>query len=93
MFQEPGEIEAEIDNVGTAEVLKNIMTIQKSGPPLLPKGKAFRTDAPIRRPSWLSEEDLNYYANKFEQKGFNGGLNYYRSLDLYVILQILSLFN
>lgn len=36
----------------------------------------------ITLPKWLSEEDVNYYATKFEQKGFTGGLNYYRALDL-----------
>jgi len=33
-------------------------------------------------PSWLTEEDINYYAKKFDQKGFTGGLNYYRAADL-----------
>lgn len=31
---------------------------------------------------WLSEEDINYYATKFNQSGFTGGLNYYRALHL-----------
>jgi hypothetical protein len=39
-------------------------------------------NTPITLPKWLSEEDVNYYATKFEQKGFTGGLNYYRALDL-----------
>ena len=39
-------------------------------------------EAPIPLPSWLTEEDINYYAGKFNQKGFTGGLNYYRALDL-----------
>ncbi|CAA6674732.1 unnamed protein product [Spirodela intermedia] len=33
-------------------------------------------------PPWLSEEDIHYYASKFEKSGFTGGLNYYRSMDL-----------
>ncbi|XP_020101932.1 uncharacterized protein LOC109719578 isoform X2 [Ananas comosus] len=36
----------------------------------------------IALPSWLSEEDLDYYASKFEKTGFTGGINYYRCLDL-----------
>lgn len=85
-MQEPGDIEAEMAKVGASELLKRILTTRKPGPPFLPKGKAFRAepDAPATLPSWLSEEDHNYYATKFEQKGFTGGLNYYRNLDLYV---------
>ena len=33
-------------------------------------------------PPWLSEEDVDYYASKFKQTGFTGGLNYYRAMDL-----------
>lgn len=84
-MQEPGDIEAEITQVGASEVLKAILTTRNPGPPFLPKGKAFRADpdASVTLPPWLSEEDLNYYATKFEQTGFTGGLNYYRNLDLY----------
>jgi pimeloyl-ACP methyl ester carboxylesterase len=30
----------------------------------------------------LFEEDISYYAEKFEKTGFTGGLNFYRCLDL-----------
>ncbi|XAR49160.1 Soluble epoxide hydrolase [Bertholletia excelsa] len=33
-------------------------------------------------PSWLSEDDLKYYTSTFDRKGFTGGLNHYRALDL-----------
>lgn len=87
-MQEPGEIEAEMAQVGASAVLKKIFTTRKPGPPFLPKGKAFRADpdASVTLPSWLSEEDLNYYATKFKLKGFTGGLNYYRNLDLCVTI-------
>ncbi|KAM3736376.1 hypothetical protein ACB098_10G158600 [Castanea mollissima] len=53
------------------------------GPPCFPKGNAFeiRTNASISLPFWLSEEELTYYVAKFDQKGFTGGLNYYRAID------------
>lgn len=41
-------------------------------------------DVPITLPSWLSEEEVQYYVSKFEKSGFTGALNYYRCLDLYV---------
>ncbi|GMH07735.1 hypothetical protein Nepgr_009575 [Nepenthes gracilis] len=83
-FQEPGEIEAEIAKCGTEQVLKKIFSERSSGPPLIPKENPFgiSPDAPITLPSWLSEDDLNYYAKKYEEKGFTGGLNEYRTLDL-----------
>jgi len=44
--------------------------------------KFFSLFGPESLPSWLSEEDINYYASKFNQKGFTGGLNYYRASNL-----------
>uniref|UniRef100_A0A7N2R111 Epoxide hydrolase n=1 Tax=Quercus lobata TaxID=97700 RepID=A0A7N2R111_QUELO len=78
-----GEIEAEIAEIGTANVLKTILSIRKPSPPCFPKGNAFgiRTNASISLPSWLSEEELTYYVTKFDQKGFTGGLNYYLAID------------
>ncbi|XP_034706620.1 epoxide hydrolase A isoform X1 [Vitis riparia] len=83
-FQKPGEIEAEIAHLGSKEVLKRILTDRKPGPPCLPKENPFGIKAipPSPLPSWFSEEDLNYYARKYDEKGFTGGLNYYRALDL-----------
>lgn len=83
-FQKPGEIEAEIATYDTGEVIKKIITDRKPGPPSLPKGNPFgiSPNASPQLPSWFSEDDLNYYVSKFEQKGFTGGLNYYRALDL-----------
>ncbi|KAK9288183.1 hypothetical protein L1049_016632 [Liquidambar formosana] len=83
-FQEPGDIEAEFAQIGTARVLKNFLTYRDPAPLYLPKGKGFgdSPDTPIILPSWLTEEDVNYYTSKFEKKGFTGGLNYYRAIDL-----------
>jgi pimeloyl-ACP methyl ester carboxylesterase len=33
-------------------------------------------------PSWLTEADIDFYAEEFERTGFEGGLNYYRCVDL-----------
>ncbi|CAL5194776.1 unnamed protein product [Lathyrus oleraceus] len=84
-FQEPGKMEAEMAEVGTAYVLKNILTTRKTGPPILPKGEfgtGFNPDTPDTLPSWLTEDDLAYYVSKFEKTGFTGGLNYYRNFNL-----------
>ncbi|KAL0000595.1 hypothetical protein SO802_014376 [Lithocarpus litseifolius] len=81
---DPMRIEAEFAQLGTATVLKEFLTYRNPGPLFLPKGKGFGhpPGAPIVLPSWLSEEDINYYASKFEKTGFTGGVNYYRDLNL-----------
>lgn len=72
--------------------MKEFLTYRTPGPIFLPKGKGFGgpLDSPIVLPSWLSEEDVKYYTSKFEKKGFTGGLNFYRNLDLYVPLPIVT---
>jgi len=36
---------------------------------------------PDELPPWLTEEDLDFFTEEFEQAGFFGGLNWYRNLD------------
>ncbi|KAH6816671.1 alpha/beta-Hydrolases superfamily protein [Perilla frutescens var. frutescens] len=79
-FQEPGDIEAEFEKVGTKEVLKNMLSFRDPAPLFFPKGKGFTN--PVDRAPWLSEDDLDYYVSKFEQTGFTGGVNYYRAFGL-----------
>ncbi|XP_077211356.1 epoxide hydrolase 1-like [Tasmannia lanceolata] len=86
-FQEPGVVEAEFDCINTATLLKTFLTTRDPAPLVMPKGALKEglkdsVDEKISLPSWLSEEDISYYANKFEKTGFTGGLNYYRALDL-----------
>ncbi|KAK1434489.1 hypothetical protein QVD17_00232 [Tagetes erecta] len=84
-FQEVGVMEDEIKSFETAEVLKKILTDKTPGPPSLPRSDPFglkALDGPLCLPSWLSEEDIKYNVDKFDQTGFTGGLNYYRALDL-----------
>lgn len=65
-------------------MIKKILTDRKPGPPILPRENPFGPDPnAIPLPAWFTEEDLKFYAEKYEQKGFTGGLNYYRALDLY----------
>ncbi|KAG5075944.1 hypothetical protein AAZX31_20G223300 [Glycine max] len=84
-FQEPGKMEAEMAGVDTAYLMKNILTTRKTGPPTFPKGEygtGFNPVTPDTLPSWISQEDLDYYVTKFNKTGFSGGLNYYRNLNL-----------
>ncbi|KAH6808677.1 alpha/beta-Hydrolases superfamily protein [Perilla frutescens var. frutescens] len=79
-FQEPGVIEAEFEDLGAKEVMKNFLALRDPGPLYLPKGNIFGHSA--ERAPWLTEEELDYYAGKFERTGFTGGVNYYRALGL-----------
>lgn len=83
-FQVPGDIEAEFAPIGAKSVLKKILTYRDPAPFYFPKGKGLEAlpDAPVALSSWLSEEELDYYANKFEKTGFTGGVNYYRALPI-----------
>ncbi|KAM6553143.1 hypothetical protein CsatB_013905 [Cannabis sativa] len=84
-FQEQGEIEKDFASDDTASVLKKLYTSFGSTPLIIPKEKdgGFKSlKAPDTLPSWVSEEVINYYANKFNQTGFTGGLNYYRAFNL-----------
>jgi len=85
-LQKPGEMEAQMAQVGTEYVLKNILTIRKPGPPIFPKGE-FGTGlnpnmSDDTLPSWLTDDDLAYYVSKYEKSGFTGPLNYYRNMNL-----------
>ncbi len=37
--------------------------------------------AELKRPEWLSEDELQVYVDAFERTGFTGGLNWYRNID------------
>src|SRR5262245_59039247 len=87
-FQQPGVAEAELE----ADVRKSLRMIyfMVSGDvtaEMLPARKPATaklldgmTD-PDRFPSWLTEEDLDYYVAQYEQSGFRGPLNWYRNID------------
>ncbi|KAK7828703.1 epoxide hydrolase a, partial [Quercus suber] len=82
-FQALGEIEAEIAEIGTTKVLKTIFSIRKPGPPCFPEGNAFgiSTYQCFNFLALLAFRRRAYYVTKFDQKGFTGGLNYYRAID------------
>ena len=78
-------MEREIAEAGTAVALKLIFGNRDPSPPCLPKGKSFQDvsadGTPIALPPWLPEEEFHHYVTKFEERGFTGGLNYYRNMD------------
>merc|ERR1711971_1321903 len=41
-----------------------------------------RSPRPSAMPTWLSEEELQYYIQEFTRTGFAGGLHWYQTMDL-----------
>lgn len=67
-------------------LLIKFLSSRNPGPILFPKTQPVGggADAPALPvlPPWLTEEDIDYFASKYEKTGFTGGINYYRALHL-----------
>ncbi len=71
-FQEPGVADAAL----ARDVRRTLTT-----PRQWTAQWAEEDSEPPRRPSWLSEQELEVYVETFERTGFTGGLNWYRNID------------
>ncbi|CAI0421359.1 unnamed protein product [Linum tenue] len=81
--REAGEMEAEFAGMDTGKVLMKFLGYRDPNPPCIPKETGFvGFPDPPTLPSWISQEDVDYYAAKYDKSGFTGPLNYYRSIDL-----------
>lgn len=88
-FQEPGLAEAELE----ADVRKAITLFLYSASGDPPPEKRWRYmfgkseklldsgTQPETLPSWLTEQDIDFFTGEFERTGFRGGLNWYRNFD------------
>jgi pimeloyl-ACP methyl ester carboxylesterase len=86
-FQKPGVPEAEFQNDIKGALRRIYFT---AGGEMDEKGKGFarlgggalldNTVDPPTLPPWLTQADLDYYAQEFSRTGFRGGLNWYRNL-------------
>jgi pimeloyl-ACP methyl ester carboxylesterase len=90
-FQAPGRAEAEIEP-DVRGWLEGIYTALAGGTVpqseiikifFIPAGGRLRDRFPdgASRPSWLTDADLDFYANEFERTGFTGPLSRYRNVD------------
>ncbi len=88
-FQEPGVAEAELEADPRCSMRLFLFaasgddTSAGAGFSGKKKGDKFLTGMiePERLPAWLTEADVDYYANEFARTGFRGGLNRYRNMD------------
>ncbi|XP_057485874.1 uncharacterized protein LOC130772153 [Actinidia eriantha] len=98
-IKEPGDMEAEFAQIGVRRVVEKSLTYRDPAQFYFPKGpnkgKGFDDshNALVVLPSWLSKEDVDYHASKFEQTGCTGEINNYRALDsqTYKVLYLISL--
>jgi pimeloyl-ACP methyl ester carboxylesterase len=88
-FQEPGVAEAEFEADLRAALRKIYYQAsgegRKAGPrPPKPADAKYLDDLvdPDPLPAWLTTADLDYYVGQFEQSGFRGPLNRYRTSEL-----------
>ncbi len=94
-FQKPGVAETEFERdvrfsvrsflyAGSGDVPRRDSTSSPPAPVgMVPRSGEFlsRTLESSPLPSWLTEVDIDFYAQEFERTGFSGGLNWYRNID------------
>jgi pimeloyl-ACP methyl ester carboxylesterase len=85
-FQQPGRAEAEAELDVRSWLLGFYVGASGEGTrsmATVPRGGMLRDRfvLPDRLPGWLTEEDLDFYVEEFEKKGFRGALNRYRNVD------------
>ncbi|MDT7613035.1 MAG: hypothetical protein QOF00_482 [Pseudonocardiales bacterium] len=85
-FQEPGVADAELGADPRATFRRLLSATSGGGDAAsltVPPGGGF-LDAlpePAELPGWLTDDDLDVYVAEYGDRGFTGGLNWYRNLD------------
>jgi pimeloyl-ACP methyl ester carboxylesterase len=94
-FQASGVAEAELEadaRISLRKILfsgsgdvrrRNPGASSTSGVGMVPRAGGFLTRMPNPEtlPAWLSDADVDFYAQQFQHSGFRGGLNWYRNID------------
>ena len=94
LFQEPGVAEARLSAIRATRFDPALFRIGDAPPrpitarqtPLQAWFRATEDTSPdgaprICCPAWLTEADVDFYANEFARTGFRSGLNWYRNMD------------
>ncbi|KAI4314805.1 hypothetical protein L6164_027677 [Bauhinia variegata] len=82
-FQEPGRAEQALARYDCLDVMKKFL-LTRTDSLVAPPGMEIIDflPTPSLLPSWVTEEELMVFADKFQESGFTGPLNYYRAMDL-----------
>lgn len=82
-FQEAGRAEKAFAKYDCLTVLKKFLLINKTDLLIAPPGMEIIDYLEMPSlPSWIKEEEIQFYTDKFKESGFTGPLNYYRAFDL-----------
>ncbi|OVA06191.1 Alpha/beta hydrolase fold-1 [Macleaya cordata] len=83
-FQEPGRAEKAFAHYDHYTVMKKFLLINSTDLLIAPPGMEIvdHLQTPLSLPPWITEEELQFYADKFAKSGYTGGFNYYRAMDL-----------
>ncbi|CAI0392444.1 unnamed protein product [Linum tenue] len=83
-FQEPGRAEQAFARYDCMTLMKKFLLLNRTDNMVAPPGIDIIDDleTPAVLPAWITQEELEVYADKFQQSGFTGPLNYYRAMDL-----------
>ncbi|CAM6104908.1 unnamed protein product [Calypogeia fissa] len=76
-----GEAEADFAKQGTTTVLQKLLFYNSAEILTSKNGKTVMEsiDLPDPMPTWLTDEDIQYYVDSFNKTGFTGGFNFYRN--------------
>uniref|UniRef100_A0A803KYK1 AB hydrolase-1 domain-containing protein n=1 Tax=Chenopodium quinoa TaxID=63459 RepID=A0A803KYK1_CHEQI len=83
-FQETGRAERAFARYDYLTVMKKYLLVDRTDNLVAPEGMEMidYLETPSVLPPWITEEELQVYADKFQESGFTGPLNYYRAMDL-----------
>lgn len=82
--KEPGRAERAFARYDYLTVMKKFLLIVNTDDLVAPPGMEIvdYLETPSLLPPWITEEELQVYADTFLESGFTGPLNYYRAMDL-----------
>jgi pimeloyl-ACP methyl ester carboxylesterase len=85
-FQQPGVAEAEFERDPKRLVSTMLFGLSTDpvGAMMVPREGGWLGSINLpggNPPSWISEADVDFYANELKRAGFRGGLNWYRNVD------------
>nr|KAJ0202151.1 hypothetical protein LSAT_V11C600324700 [Lactuca sativa] len=87
-FQESGRAERAFAKYDWLTLMNKFLLINHGDVLVAPLGMEIidHMETPSSLPPWITEDELQTYADKFQETGFIGGLNYYRAIDLSSIM-------
>jgi pimeloyl-ACP methyl ester carboxylesterase len=80
-FQEPGVAERQLGTDLHATFLGILAGAAAGSSRQAPRLDDEQRPAPSSLPEWLTEADIEVFVNEYSERGFAGGLNWYRNID------------